>query len=153
MSLKTLEIEKGMKPFDHVACPVCGGKEFVELLPAGGVWCDRCNAKFMCRDTAGDPGLVVDCTVEHVHRPWLADLEKLIRAHGTAVREGETVADVLDQRRYGAPLPVYFYQVCKEPQADGSWTDVRRWNLCSLILQLRLMLNLNTIKDEKPAKW
>ena len=42
-------------------CPVCGSRNFTAYEPAGGLFCDQCGARFACRDTAGDPGLVVDC--------------------------------------------------------------------------------------------
>ena len=42
-------------------CPVCHGTEFTHLEPAGGIYCNKCDATFSCRYTNGDPGLVVDC--------------------------------------------------------------------------------------------
>jgi len=51
---------------DVMFCPVCGQSRFVKLEPGGGVWCKECNANFVIRHTAGDPGVVVDCFTEHV---------------------------------------------------------------------------------------
>src|SRR5262245_56940150 len=76
--LKHLEIQAGMKPFDHIVCPVCGGTEFTELVPAGGIWCNECNAEFSCRDTAGDPGLVIDCEIKSVWQCKNADYHALL---------------------------------------------------------------------------
>lgn len=42
-------------------CPVCGGRTFTWVRPFGEIFCDGCGARFSCRPTAGDPGLVVDC--------------------------------------------------------------------------------------------
>ena len=52
----------GINPFswEHFRCPLCDGNEFISIGQAG-VYCDECNAKFSVRDTAGDPGCVVDC--------------------------------------------------------------------------------------------
>jgi hypothetical protein len=147
MALRVEEIERGMKPFDHIWCPVCGGQEFVELAPAGGVWCEECNAHFSCRATGGDSGLVIDCRVDDVHnihkwngeerkyrdvlRDWLLRVGRL--REGVADRLGhsgpQSLAEFVDLIGYGGDKswPLMFTQVCKEPQGDGSWTDVRGW--------------------------
>lgn len=59
-----IEFIGGFNPFmwDKFSCPVCDGKEFTSVSTSG-VYCDCCNAKFRVRDTAGDPGCVVDCLV------------------------------------------------------------------------------------------
>lgn len=66
----TLKVEHigGFNVFDWEAfhCPLCNGKQFVSH-DHSAIWCDDCNAKFQTRDTAGDPGVVVDC--------WIADRE------------------------------------------------------------------------------
>ncbi len=51
-------------PFRLIQCPLCDGTRFVSVGFAG-VWCDRCQAEFHVRHTAGDPGFVVDCTFAH----------------------------------------------------------------------------------------
>lgn len=51
-------------PFRLIQCPLCDGTQFVTVGFAG-VWCDRCQAEFHVRHTAGDPGFVVDCTWSH----------------------------------------------------------------------------------------
>ena len=53
-----------LPPFALVKCPLCGSTEFTSVDLASA-WCDRCNARFTVRSTAGDPGFVVDCTWEH----------------------------------------------------------------------------------------
>jgi hypothetical protein len=52
----------GFNPFawPDFCCPLCEHREFTSLGHAG-VYCDECNARFNVRDTAGDPGCVVDC--------------------------------------------------------------------------------------------
>jgi hypothetical protein len=51
-------------PFRLIQCPLCDSTTFVSVGFAG-VWCDRCQAEFHVRHTAGDPGFVVDCTWAH----------------------------------------------------------------------------------------
>ena len=51
-------------PFRLIQCPLCESATFVSVGFAG-VWCDRCQAEFHVRHTAGDPGFVVDCTWAH----------------------------------------------------------------------------------------
>ena len=55
----------GDAPFRIIQCPLCRGTAFTTVA-FSSVWCDSCNAKFIVRYTAGDPGFVVDCTWEHV---------------------------------------------------------------------------------------
>ena len=64
-----------INPFDWDAfrCPLCHGNQFTSIDHAG-VYCDCCNARFVVRDTAGDPGCVVDCLCTreqggHVYAP------------------------------------------------------------------------------------
>ena len=52
-----------LRPFTLIACPMCGGTEFT-TMDFAGAWCDRCGARFETRPTAGDPGVVVDVTLE-----------------------------------------------------------------------------------------
>lgn len=68
MAITTRFIEPGWDAefvFGNIWCPVCGGTKFVELVPAGGVWCDQCNTKFWVTGTAGDPGVVVHASPKH----------------------------------------------------------------------------------------
>jgi hypothetical protein len=74
MSLK-IRIIDGINPFEweDFKCPLCQTNQFVSVAHAG-VYCDECNARFCVRDTAGDPGCVVDCYVTeaqggHVYAP------------------------------------------------------------------------------------
>lgn len=144
MSLKVWHLDDHMRPFDHIICPVCEGTVFVSVEPCGGVWCDGCNAVFSCRDTAGDPGLVVDCRVEDIHdkKTLLALMRKvcvLTTGHWEVPTGGKKLDDLLAEfSQPGHKVPIYFYMVCKEPQEDGSWTDVRSWNMCSLDRRLSL---------------
>jgi hypothetical protein len=63
----TLECEQpGVPPFGLVRCPVCGHFEFASLDLAT-VYCQACLGTFRIRSTAGDPGFVLDCFVQHVH--------------------------------------------------------------------------------------
>lgn len=59
-----IEFIGGFNPFlwDKLTCPVCNGRNFTSVSMSG-VYCDDCNCKFRVRDTAGDPGCVVDCFV------------------------------------------------------------------------------------------
>lgn len=58
-----------MKAF---ACPVCGTKEFVELVPAGGVWCVECNARFVCDGTCdGLRKISVRCTTNYIFKEYM----------------------------------------------------------------------------------
>jgi len=52
-------------PFRLIQCPLCGGAAFTTVA-FSSVWCNGCNANFSVRDTAGDPGFVVDCTWPHL---------------------------------------------------------------------------------------
>lgn len=59
--------------WDGLECPLCGTADFTSVGHTG-VYCDLCNARFVIRDTAGDPGCVIDCfcTQEqggHVYAP------------------------------------------------------------------------------------
>ncbi|MDX9789000.1 MAG: hypothetical protein RBT11_19655 [Desulfobacterales bacterium] len=63
MSFSVEEIG-GFNPFEweKLKCPVCGEGNFTSLSHSG-VYCDKCNAQFRVRTTAGDPGCVIDCMV------------------------------------------------------------------------------------------
>jgi DNA-directed RNA polymerase subunit RPC12/RpoP len=67
MSIK-IEWIGNFNPFDFIACPTCGGKEFTSLS-LGSAWCDNCNTQFSVRHTAGDPGCVVDADTEDAYGP------------------------------------------------------------------------------------
>lgn len=54
----------GLPPFSLIKCPLCSGISFT-TVDLASAWCDRCNAAFHVRSTAGDPGFVVDLTWEH----------------------------------------------------------------------------------------
>jgi hypothetical protein len=58
---------KELDPWELLTCPVCGDNGFISMDYAS-VWCRTCNAQFVIRYTAGDPGFVVDCHTEHVTR-------------------------------------------------------------------------------------
>lgn len=55
---------RGLPPFALIQCPLCSGTSFT-TVDLASAWCDRCNAAFYVRPTAGDPGFVVDATWEH----------------------------------------------------------------------------------------
>ncbi len=55
---------RGLPPFALIQCPLCSGTSFT-TVDLASAWCDRCNAAFYVRPTAGDPGFVVDVTREH----------------------------------------------------------------------------------------
>ncbi len=71
-TLPEMLAEKGLRvraisaldPFNIIACPMCGGNEFI-TLDFASVWCDRCDTRFTARETAGDPGVVVDADLTH----------------------------------------------------------------------------------------
>lgn len=96
-------------------CPVCGSHEFVSIEPAGGLWCAGCRARFSCRSTAGDPGLVVDC------HPSGYDHKGVFLNGG--------VKFWLDPRHFREQI-VAFWQVLKE--CEGGLGDRNRW--CSSAL-------------------
>jgi hypothetical protein len=50
-----------LPPFALIRCPLCSGTSFT-TVDLASAWCDRCNAAFQVRPTAGDPGFVVDVT-------------------------------------------------------------------------------------------
>lgn len=52
-----------LSPFALIQCPLCAGASFT-THDLASAWCDRCNAAFQVRSTAGDPGFVVDVTWE-----------------------------------------------------------------------------------------
>lgn len=54
----------GLPPFALIKCPLCSGTSFT-TVDLASAWCDRCNASFHVRSTAGDPGFVVDLTWGH----------------------------------------------------------------------------------------
>jgi len=46
-------------PFKLIKCPLCWGTDFTSVDFAQ-VWCDTCNVTFTVRQTAGDPGWVLE---------------------------------------------------------------------------------------------
>jgi len=58
------QVCRELPPFALIQCPLCCGTSFT-TLDLASAWCDRCNADFRVRSTAGDPGFVVDVTWEH----------------------------------------------------------------------------------------
>ncbi len=91
-------------------CPVCGSRNFTSYEPAGGLFCDQCGARFACRDTAGDPGLVVDC--------FPAGYDE----HG--IFKGRAVKFWIDPAR-GDNRGVAFWQVLKD--CNGGLDDRAQW--------------------------
>ena len=147
--LKHREIEAGMKPFDHIVCPVCGGTDFTELVPAGGVWCDECNAEFSCRYTGGDPGLVIDVTLDAVYeKPHRRNVlamakNKMFSTANWSYQEAEQSWAALERawlhsQTFSEKLPLRFCLVCKEPKPDGSWSDRRTWSIHSIDRKIKL---------------
>ena len=53
-----------LPPFALIRCPLCAGTTFT-TVDFASAWCDRCNANFFVRSTAGDPGFVVDVQWEY----------------------------------------------------------------------------------------
>jgi hypothetical protein len=53
-----------LPPFALIQCPLCFGISFT-TVDLASAWCDRCNAAFHVRSTAGDPGFVVDVTWQY----------------------------------------------------------------------------------------
>lgn len=119
MSLRVVE-ESSIRPFEHIQCPVCGGHAFTEIK-WGGVWCDVCNAQFKVRNTAGDPGSVVDCFVDGLATAY----ERAMVKRGLFVKR-----DTYPWNGHAAG--VYFYKIMKDPREDGSSGDESTWILSSL---------------------
>ncbi len=63
--LKQLNITN-LNVWERFFCPVCFGRTFVSIHNSE-VYCDDCNAKFVVRNTCGDPGYCVDCYTESCH--------------------------------------------------------------------------------------
>lgn len=61
LGLNLLQMDPTLPPFALIRCPLCGSTSFT-TVDLASAWCDRCNAQFLVRATAGDPGFVVDCT-------------------------------------------------------------------------------------------
>ena len=55
---------RALPPFALIRCPLCAGSSFT-TVDFASAWCDRCNANFFVRATAGDPGFVVDVQWEY----------------------------------------------------------------------------------------
>lgn len=128
MPLKQVPIS-GIKPFEFISCPVCGANEFTELVPAGGVTCDRCGAKFSVRHTGGDAGCVVDCDLEDIYAGWRWAL----------IGAGYFV--LIDRYPFDGFEPnVYLYWVMKSPMDDGTSGEGSGWILTSRNLQPERML-------------
>lgn len=53
-------IDNNLQPFALIRCPLCRGTHFTTSEFAQ-VFCGDCGATFSVRQTAGDPGFVVDC--------------------------------------------------------------------------------------------
>lgn len=64
----TIEYIGDFNPFewDDLRCPICMGNKYTSLSHSS-IYCDECNAKFTVRNTAGDPGCVIDCYLSRVH--------------------------------------------------------------------------------------
>lgn len=128
MPLKQVQISS-IKPFDHIDCPVCGAKDFTEVVYGGGITCDRCGAKFSLRSTGGDAGCVVDCHLYDVWGGWRLALKAL----GFYI--------LTDRYPFNSDEPaVYLYRVMKCPMEDGSSGEGSGWILNSRNLQPDRML-------------
>jgi hypothetical protein len=112
MSL-TQSVLSSIEPFRLIDCPACGGREFVELVPNGGVWCERCNAEFRVRATSGDPGCVVDAFFDAVS----GDALTVLREDGWFIWPS------------GRPerAAAFAYRTLKEPDGFGGAMDDRGW--------------------------
>lgn len=53
---------------DDQWCPICLGHEFLYTEGDEGVFCKTCEARFVVRPTAGDPGVVIDCWADPTGR-------------------------------------------------------------------------------------
>lgn len=66
--LKIISITK-LDVWNRFCCPVCGRKHFISINHTS-VYCEECDAQFSIRETAGDPGYVVDCRIDNVCNIW-----------------------------------------------------------------------------------
>lgn len=66
LTIDTLLPKSWATIFDFIKCPFCGGTDFGSLNHSS-VWCSNCNARFSCRCTGGDPGLVIDVYGDHLY--------------------------------------------------------------------------------------
>lgn len=94
-----------LRPFDFIRCPVCAGDKFTAIEPYGGVWCDECCASFVCRQTGGDAGCVVDCHIDRLDVPFMLAMKEK-----GYVMEGEWPIATCPR--------VYFYAVLKHCDLD-----------------------------------
>jgi len=138
MTLKHMSIG-GVNPFewDAFTCPLCCGNQFTSVDHAG-VYCDDCNARFLVRDTAGDPGCVVDCftTPEkggHVYAPLYRcpkceELEPGRHCHTHHARF--TWQDLI------CPLNLNHGPMALIPKCQGPWKPKKDQEYFYLILKL-----------------
>jgi hypothetical protein len=102
-----------IEPFRLIDCPSCGGREFVELVPNAGVWCEHCNTEFRVRGTSGDPGCVVDAFLDTVS----GDARTALHDDGWFVwPTGQ-----------GEQAGAFAYRALKEPDGAGGAMDDRGW--------------------------
>lgn len=109
MSLKVKEISR-LNPWERNYCPVCGGQDFVSIHNAS-VWCEKCNAQFVVRHTAGDPGYVLDCYTKDVYLEyssqinipdgylWLVDKEGDYRSGWIYLDENRKMIHLNDKKK------------------------------------------------------
>jgi len=135
--LKTQPISS-IRPFDNIACPVCGGHAFTELVH-GGVWCDECNAEFKVRHTGGDAGCVVDCHVDQLHSGY----ERVLIKRGLLIKA--------EHYPFGYVPGVYFYKVMKSPNDDGTSGEESSWILSSVAARPDRMLYAD--KEKRRPIW
>lgn len=122
----------GFNPFEweKLRCPVCNRNQYCSINHAA-VYCSYCNAQFVVRTTAGDPGCVIDCHVHQIHAPlWkckdcdarvaLFEWQKLICPHdaGHTLQRCERVFASWDRP---VDFPGYFYLILKHGDYCSSW--------------------------------
>lgn len=58
-------------------CPVCGGVRFVYVVPFGGLWCEKCNAKIEVGSTCDGLNKVsIHVYTKHCHtEEWREDFD------------------------------------------------------------------------------
>lgn len=100
---------------DYFECPVCGSTKFVELVPYGGLWCERCNAQIEILSTCDGPNKVsVHVRTKHCH-------------------EGEWIANIIANSIHGGRAFDYAWAVIWEYDTEIRWMKSKDGKMTSFL--------------------